>query len=43
VKLWAAITLNRQGWLTRQEGQRVQGQEEIVRTGTEVRLHAGQG
>jgi hyaluronan synthase len=43
VKLWAAITLNRQGWLTRQEGQRVQGQEEIVPMGAEVRLHAGQG
>jgi hyaluronan synthase len=42
VKLWAAITLNRQGWLTRQEGQRVQGQQEIIAPKGEVPLHAGQ-
>ena len=30
IKTWAALTMNKQGWLTRQEGQRVQGQAEIV-------------
>jgi hypothetical protein len=29
VKLWAALTLNRQGWLTRHAGARVLGQAEI--------------
>jgi hyaluronan synthase len=29
IKFWAALTMNKQGWLTRQEGQRVQGQAEI--------------
>ena len=29
IKLWAAITMNKQGWLTRKAGQRVQGQQEI--------------
>ena len=29
IKTWAALTMNKQGWLTRQEGQRVQGQAEI--------------
>ncbi|HEV7871866.1 MAG TPA: IPT/TIG domain-containing protein [Modestobacter sp.] len=29
IKFWAALTMNRQGWLTRQAGQRVQGQAEI--------------
>ncbi len=45
IKLWAGVTMNRQGWLTRQEGQRVQGQQEITTPTirTEVPLHAGQG
>jgi cellulose synthase/poly-beta-1,6-N-acetylglucosamine synthase-like glycosyltransferase len=30
VKVWAALTMNRQGWLTRSEGGRVQGQGEIT-------------
>ncbi|CAA9439621.1 MAG: Hyaluronan synthase [uncultured Quadrisphaera sp.] len=30
VKLWAAVTMNRQGWLTRTAAGRVQGQGEIV-------------
>ncbi|MCU1405414.1 MAG: hypothetical protein JWQ43_1717 [Glaciihabitans sp.] len=38
IKFWAALTMNKQGWLTRQEGQRVQGQQEI-----EVVAHASQG
>jgi hyaluronan synthase len=29
IKLWAALTMNKQGWLTRSEGARVQGQAEI--------------
>ena len=29
MKLWAALTLNRQGWLTRHAGTRVLGQAEI--------------
>jgi cellulose synthase/poly-beta-1,6-N-acetylglucosamine synthase-like glycosyltransferase len=29
LKLWAALTMNSQGWLTRYEGARVQGQAEI--------------
>ena len=29
VKLWAACTMNRQGWLTRVDGDRVHGQREI--------------
>jgi cellulose synthase/poly-beta-1,6-N-acetylglucosamine synthase-like glycosyltransferase len=29
VKLWAALTMNRQGWLTRNAGERVLGQAEI--------------
>ena len=29
VKLWAAVTMNRQGWLTRTDAERVQGQAEI--------------
>jgi cellulose synthase/poly-beta-1,6-N-acetylglucosamine synthase-like glycosyltransferase len=29
IKLIAAITMNKQGWLTRVEGERVQGQQEI--------------
>jgi len=29
IKLWAAVTMNKQGWLTRYEGERVQGQAEI--------------
>jgi hypothetical protein len=37
IKTWAALTMNKQGWLTRQEGQRVQGQAEIG-----VVQHAGQ-
>jgi hypothetical protein len=37
IKFWAALTMNKQGWLTRQEGQRVQGQAEIG-----VVQHAGQ-
>ncbi|WP_167044563.1 IPT/TIG domain-containing protein [Salinibacterium sp. ZJ454] len=40
IKLWAGITMNKQGWLTRQEGQRVQGQQEIR---SEVSLDVGQG
>jgi cellulose synthase/poly-beta-1,6-N-acetylglucosamine synthase-like glycosyltransferase len=32
VKLWAAATTNRQGWLTRVDGDRVHGQREIVTT-----------
>jgi hyaluronan synthase len=36
IKFWAALTMNSQGWLTRQEGQRVQGQAEIG-----VMQHAG--
>jgi len=38
IKFWAALSMNRQGWLTRQDGQRVQGQQEI-----EVVAHASQG
>jgi len=38
IKLWAALSMNRQGWLTRQDGQRVQGQQEI-----EVVAHASSG
>lgn len=30
VKLWAAGTMNRQGWLTRVDGERVHGQREIA-------------
>lgn len=30
IKIWAAVTMNRQGWLTRTETGRVQGQGEIV-------------
>jgi hyaluronan synthase len=30
VKVWAAITMNRQGWLTRTDAGRVQGQGEIT-------------
>jgi hyaluronan synthase len=40
IKLWAALTMNRQGWLTRHEGERVQGQQEI--RGKEVLLNGGQ-
>jgi hyaluronan synthase len=45
VKIWAAITMNRQGWLTRTDAGRVQGQGEITvaaprRILSEVR-HAG--
>ena len=29
VKLWAALTMNKQGWLTRTDAERVQGQSEI--------------
>jgi hypothetical protein len=29
VKLWAACTMNRHGWLTRVDGDRVHGQREI--------------
>jgi hyaluronan synthase len=35
-KLWAALTMNKQGWLTRQEGERVQGQAEIAVPSAEV-------
>jgi N-acetylglucosaminyltransferase len=37
IKFWAALTMNRQGWLTRHDGERVQGQAEI-----EVVAHVGQ-
>jgi hypothetical protein len=36
IKLWAALTMNKQGWLTRHEGERVQGQQEIRSTKMEV-------
>ena len=30
IKVWAALTMNRQGWLTRTAASRVQGQREIT-------------
>jgi cellulose synthase/poly-beta-1,6-N-acetylglucosamine synthase-like glycosyltransferase len=30
IKVWAAVTMNRQGWLTRTDARRVQGQGEII-------------
>jgi hyaluronan synthase len=30
VKIWAALTMNKQGWLTRTDAERVQGQSEIT-------------
>jgi cellulose synthase/poly-beta-1,6-N-acetylglucosamine synthase-like glycosyltransferase len=30
IKIWAAVTMNRQGWLTRTDARRVQGQGEII-------------
>jgi hypothetical protein len=33
IKVWAAITMNRQGWLTRTDARRVQGQGEIIVAG----------
>jgi hyaluronan synthase len=47
VKIWAAVTMNRQGWLTRTDAERVQGQGEIaipapsVRRGLQEVRHAG--
>lgn len=41
VKLWAALTMNRQGWLTRERASRVHGQREIgIQIEPDVR-HAG--
>ena len=37
VKVWAAVTMNRQGWLTRTDTGRVQGQGEIRATPAPVR------
>jgi hyaluronan synthase len=34
IKLWAAVSMNKQGWLTRSEGVRVQGQGEIEVVGS---------
>jgi cellulose synthase/poly-beta-1,6-N-acetylglucosamine synthase-like glycosyltransferase len=34
VKVWAAVSMNRQGWLTRNDAGRVQGQTEIAATAT---------
>jgi hyaluronan synthase len=34
IKLWAAVTMNKQGWLTRTDGDRVQGQGEIEVVGS---------
>ena len=31
---WAAVSMNRQGWLTRNDAGRVQGQTEIAATAT---------
>jgi hyaluronan synthase len=42
IKLWAALTMNKQGWLTRNEGERVRGQQEIRGKEMEVTLNAGQ-
>ena len=30
IKVWAAVTMNRQGWLTRTDSGRVQGQGEVA-------------
>jgi hyaluronan synthase len=43
IKFWAAVTMNTQGWLTRQEGERVEGQAEIAGPWNEVVAHAGPG
>ena len=40
IKIWAAITMNRQGWLTRFDGDRVQGQREIHPHTDAARRHA---
>jgi cellulose synthase/poly-beta-1,6-N-acetylglucosamine synthase-like glycosyltransferase len=34
IKVWAAVSMNRQGWLTRNNAGRVQGQTEITATAT---------
>jgi hyaluronan synthase len=34
IKVWAAISMNRQGWLTRTAAGRVQGQREIAAPAT---------
>ena len=34
IKLWAAVTMNKQGWLTRTDAERVQGQSEVSVAGT---------
>jgi cellulose synthase/poly-beta-1,6-N-acetylglucosamine synthase-like glycosyltransferase len=40
VKLWAAITMNRHGWLTRVDGDRVHGQSEIQQSIETAEHHA---
>jgi hypothetical protein len=34
IKVWAAFTMNRHGWLTRTDAERVQGQGEITVSAT---------
>jgi hypothetical protein len=40
IKLWAVLTMNRQGWLTRVDGDRVHGQREIHWSVEPVEHHA---
>jgi hyaluronan synthase len=40
IKLWAVLTMNRQGWLTRVDGDRVHGQSEIHSSLEPVEHHA---